>query len=274
MSERASPALYRETRGHGEPVVLLHGWGMNLRIFDALRDALASQHEVTSIDLPGHGRSGWDAPADAQHQLEWLGANLPRSATLIGWSLGGQLALQLADRAAVAARRLVLIATSPRFVSSADWPYGLPTSTLQRFGQQLAADPDATVAEFLELQVRGSVAGPAVLERLQRSLREHGSARPEALQAGLTMLEHNDLRALARGIELPVLLIAGQYDRVTSPQAAQALSQMLPQAQLLKIRRAGHAPFLSHAAQVTSALLDFTRAGAHTSVPRAALRPA
>jgi pimeloyl-[acyl-carrier protein] methyl ester esterase len=88
------------------------------------------------------------------------------------------------------------------------------------------------------------------------------------------MLEHNDLRALARGIELPVLLIAGQYDRVTSPQAAQALSQMLPQAQLLKIRRAGHAPFLSHAAQVTSALLDFTRAGAHTSVPRAALRPA
>jgi len=46
---------------------------------------------------------------------------------------------------------------------------------------------------------------------------------------------------------------------VTAPAAGQALSQLLPQAQLLTIRRAGHAPFLSHPGQVNDALLAFTR---------------
>ncbi len=53
--------LYRETRGAGPPIVLLHGWAMNLRVFDALAGALAHTHEVTTIDLPGHGRSPWRA---------------------------------------------------------------------------------------------------------------------------------------------------------------------------------------------------------------------
>jgi pimeloyl-[acyl-carrier protein] methyl ester esterase len=269
VSLPASPTLFRETRGSGEPLVLLHGWGMNLRIFDGLRDALAVEHEVTSIDLPGHGRSGWELHASAARQLQWLGASLPRAATLVGWSLGGQLALQLAGQADLAVRRLVLIASSARFVAGDDWPHGLPASTLQRFARQLAADPDQTVADFLELQVRGSAMAPAVLERLQRALREHGSARPQALQAGLALLEHNDLRALARAIGVPVLVIAGQSDRVTPPQAAQALVQLLPDARLLQLHRAGHAPFLSHQAQVAAGVLDFTRPGAQHSLARA-----
>jgi pimeloyl-[acyl-carrier protein] methyl ester esterase len=270
VSSRSDPTLYRETRGSGEPVVLLHGWGMNLRIFDGLRDALAVEHQVIAIDLPGHGRSGWQAHASAQHQLDWLAASLPRAATLVGWSLGGQLALQLAAQTDLALRRLVLIASSPRFVTGDDWPHGLPAATLQRFAEQLAVDPDRTVADFLELQVRGSVAAPAMLLRLQRALRDHGNARPDALQAGLALLQHNDLRALARAIRLPVLVIAGQYDRVTQPQASQALVQLLADARLLLVRRAGHAPFLSHAQEVAARLLDFIRPGAQRFAVRAA----
>ena len=94
---------------------------------------------------------------------------------------------------------------------------------------------------------------------LQSAVQRHGAAHPDALAAGLALLEHNDLRALARRIDVPALVIAGQYDRVTPPQASEALAQLLPQAQLLQIRRAGHAPFLSHSEQVGAALLDFTR---------------
>ena len=42
-------------------MVLLHGWGMNLRVFDGCAAALATTHRVTAIDLPGHGRSPWRA---------------------------------------------------------------------------------------------------------------------------------------------------------------------------------------------------------------------
>jgi pimeloyl-[acyl-carrier protein] methyl ester esterase len=99
----------------------------------------------------------------------------------------------------------------------------------------------------------------AVRAGLQQALQQHGSARPEALRAALALLEQNDLRQLARGINVPALVIAGQHDRVTPPQAGQALARLLPHGQLLQIARAGHAPFLSHPQQVSAALNEFLR---------------
>jgi pimeloyl-[acyl-carrier protein] methyl ester esterase len=257
----ADSVLYSETSGSRDaaPLVLLHGWGLNLRVFDGLRVALGVRHRVTAIDLPGHGRSPWIAGSSAQQQLDELAAMLPSGATLVGWSLGGQLALQLASLPSLAVQRLVLIASSARFVRAHDWPHGIAAATLRDFAARLERDADQTVAEFLDLQVRGSSDAAAVRATLQRSLQQHGAAAREALRAGLALLEHNDLRELARRIDIPALLIAGQYDRVTPPAGAQALAQLLPQAQLLQISRAGHAPLISHPEQVGAALLDFMR---------------
>jgi pimeloyl-[acyl-carrier protein] methyl ester esterase len=258
----SNPALYSESSGNGDaaPLVLLHGWGTNLRVFDRLRAALASEHRVLAIDLPGHGRSPWPAHAASQQWLASLTAVLPRGAILIGWSLGGQLALQLASQPTLGVRRLVLIASSARFAQTPEWPHALSTTTLHAFAAQLERDPERTLSDFLELQVRGSADADAVRATLHQTSQQHGAPAPEALRAGLALLEHNDLRELARSIDIPALLIAGQYDRVTPPQAAAALAQLMPQAQLLQIPRAGHAPFLSHPNQVSEALLEFTRA--------------
>lgn len=262
------PRLYSETCGDSDaaPLVLLHGWGMNLRVFDALVATLAAHYRVTVIDLPGHGASPWNAQLAGSQWLAGLAALLPPAATLVGWSLGGQLALQLASQQDLAVRRLVLIATSARFVQSPDWPAGLPAATLRSFAGQLERDAARTIADiladFLELQVRGSRDAAAVRMRLQEALQRHGMAQPQALRAGLALLEHNDLRELARRIDMPALVIAGQNDRVTPPAAAQALARLLPQAELLQIPRAGHAPFLSHPSPVAAALLDFMRADA------------
>jgi pimeloyl-[acyl-carrier protein] methyl ester esterase len=258
----ATGGLYSECAGGSDaavPLVLLHGWGLNLRVFDGLRAALGPEQRIVAIDLPGHGASPWTGQTSAQQWLASIGGLVPRGATLLGWSLGGQLALQLASQPSLAVRRLVLIATSARFVRADDWPHGMAAATLQQFAAQLERDPQQTVAEFLELQVRGSLDAAAVRANLQHALLQHGTARPEALRAALALLEHNDLRPLARGINIPALVVTGQHDRVTPPQAGQALAQLLPHGQLLQIPRAGHAPFLSHLPQVSAALLEFLR---------------
>jgi pimeloyl-[acyl-carrier protein] methyl ester esterase len=267
---RGCPALHSETSGGNSdgdaaPLVLLHGWGTNLRVFDGLRAALGAQHRVTAIDLAGHGCSPWTHDSSRQQQLAELASMLPKGATLVGWSLGGQLALQLANERALDVRRLVLIGSSPRFMRTDDWAHGMPAVTMRQFAAQLARDPAKTLADFLELQVRGSANASTVLATLQGSLRQHGAAHPEALAAALALLEHNDLRGLARRIDVPALVIVGQYDRVTPPQASEALARLMPQAQLLQIPRAGHAPFVSHLAQVSTAILEFTR---HDHSPR------
>jgi pimeloyl-[acyl-carrier protein] methyl ester esterase len=240
--------LHLESRGAGTPVALLHGWGMNLRVFDGLAGALAAKHRVLAVDLPGHGRSAFDAAhAGFDAQATDVAALLPDRCVVVGWSLGGQYALEFARRAPERVRGLVLLASTPRFVAGAGWEAGLKPALLQAFAEQLARDWHATLEEFLALQTRGSRESAAVLAELHHALRAHGEPLPEALVAGLAHLQTNDLRAAVPAIDTPALVIAGQHDRVTPPAAAEWLAATLPRADLTVLPRAGHAPFLSHA---------------------------
>jgi pimeloyl-[acyl-carrier protein] methyl ester esterase len=235
--------------------MLLHGWGMNLRVFDGLRAELAQRFRVLAVDLPGHGRSPWSPGLTQAGQLEALTALLPPGARLLGWSLGGQLALQLATRARI--ERLVLLASTPCFVVRADWPHALAPEVLAQFAHQLQCNYRQALADFLELQVRGSAHAASALATLRAAILTHGEAAPEALSAGLEMLMRNDLRSQLGELGAPVLLLYGERDRITPPAAALATAALLPRSMALGVRRAAHAPFLSHPAEVLAALQEF-----------------
>jgi pimeloyl-[acyl-carrier protein] methyl ester esterase len=252
--------LYTETSGTGQAVVIWHGWGMNLRVFDALRAALSPYFQVIVVDLPGHGRSDWPGPMDGDQQLALLMRTVPRGAALIGWSLGGQFALRAAALGATQARALVLLNSTPRFLRNDDWPHGLDSATLQRFATQSQQNHQQLLTDFLDLQTRGSAHSAESLRALQAALIGHGTARPEALDAGLQLLADSDLRAVAAQVDIPTLVVGGQHDRVTPPGAARALAQLLPVAHHLELPRAGHTPFLSHNAQLVPVLREFLAA--------------
>jgi pimeloyl-[acyl-carrier protein] methyl ester esterase len=258
--------LYREVRGAGPALVLLHGWGLNVRVWDSLSAALEARLRLIAVDLPGHGRSPWwDECAAAPEQVRCIGRAVAEAVgaapyRLLGWSLGGELALEWAHRPPQGLSRpthLALIAATPRFTAAPDWPYGAPEARLLRLAAGLRRDYERTVSEFLELQVRGSAAGEAVLEQLRAALFAHGDAQPEALAAGLELLRTTDLRGELATIEVPTLAIAGEYDRVVLPGASRALAAAMPHARFAQIRRAAHAPFLSHTAQVAERLAEF-----------------
>lgn len=292
--------LYTEVRGNGPALVLLHGWGLNVRVWDGLAAALSERFRIIVVDLPGHGRSPW---LPERSSLEAQAAQVAEAVTaitaeysLLGWSLGGQIALQLAatqraTRAAGAADpgiaqrpslaavvdRLVLIATTPRFTAGPDWPHGSPPERLAAQEQGLETDYRRTVSDFLELQVRGSAGGAEALERLRAALFAHGvqpvlspqprersnpqcgalGPLPAALLRDLELLRDDDLRPLLSDIKLPTLVIAGQYDRVIHPDASRALADAIPNARYVEIRRAAHAPFLSHLPQLSALICDF-----------------
>ena len=114
--------LNAEVSGRGpRDLVLLHGWGMNLRVWDELAAALARSYRVIAIDLPGHGRSDWDeaaqTPAAQTFRVHETLAPLTTRYHLLGWSLGGQFALDLAAALPAGIERLVLVATTPRFLA-------------------------------------------------------------------------------------------------------------------------------------------------------------
>ncbi len=245
------------TDREGTPLVLLHGWGANQRVFDALTARLASRFEIVRPDLPGHGRS--DAPtallaAGVDALAAHLAARLPRRAHVVGWSLGGLAALALALAHPPRVASLTLIASTPRFLAAPDWPHGLAPEVLEGFSQRLRADPVRTVHEFLEVQVRGSAHGRIALAALQAAIAAQGYASPDALASGLELLRETDLRDRLGRLAIPALVIGGQYDRITPPAAGRALAAALPDGSYREIARAGHAPFVSHTEQVAACL--------------------
>src|SRR5262249_48594327 len=122
---------------------------------------------------------------------------------------------------------------------------------------QLHNDYRRTVSDFLELQVRGSVQGASVLEQLRKALLVHGEAQAAALAAGLGTLSTNDLRATLPHVKAPTLVIAGQLDRITPPAASSELARLLPDGRYVEMRRAAHAPFLSHRAEFATLVRQF-----------------
>jgi pimeloyl-[acyl-carrier protein] methyl ester esterase len=90
----------------------------------------------------------------------------------------------------------------------------------------------------------------------------HNTYNPQApliaaLARGLELLRDTDLRPLLSEVTIPTLVIAGQYDRVTLPAASHALADSLPNARYVEIRRAAHAPFLSHLPELSALISDF-----------------
>jgi len=258
-------ALYHEARGNGPDVVLLHGWSLNLRVWDGLVRELAPRFRLIAIDLPGHGRSEWDPRASTPAAQAWRVhetlAALSERCTLVGWSLGGQLAIDLAAALPAGIERLVLIATTARFNAAPGWRCGAPRPLLARLLHRLHTEGEAAVEDFLALQASGSA--PRTVERVLAEMREalriQGGARLDALVSGLARLRDGDLRRSLPLVRVPVLVVAGQRDRVVRPSAARALAAALPDARYRQITGAAHAPFMSHPAQFVKVLTEFLR---------------
>jgi pimeloyl-[acyl-carrier protein] methyl ester esterase len=254
--------LHVEAAGDGPPVVLLHGWALHSGIWGGLPASLARRHRVHAVDLPGHGLSPPVAPFTAAAivtLLERTFAGERDPLTVVGWSLGGQLALAWARARPERIASLVLVATTPRFVDGEGWDCAMARATLEGFAADLEADWRATVLRFLTLQMRGSEHGHAALALMRRELFARGEPARAALRETLALLATTDLRALVAEVAQPALVVAGTRDALVPAAACRWLAAALPNGRFTAIDGAAHVPFLSHPdafGRALSAFLD------------------
>jgi pimeloyl-[acyl-carrier protein] methyl ester esterase len=186
-------------------------------------------------------------------------APLTRRYTLVGWSLGGQFALDLAAALPAGIERLALIATTPRFLAAPGWRCGTSPALLWKLVTNLHADCERTLAEFLALQVRGCAprAAAQALTALRTAVALHGAAQPPALMHGLERLRDCDLRSSLPLVRVPTLVMAGRLDRITRAVASRALAAALPKGRYVEFAGAAHVPFLTHTVHFTKVLTEF-----------------
>jgi len=247
-----------ETEGQGPGLLLLHGWGLHGGVWDTLVPRLTPHLRVTRLDLPGHGRS---RHVPMPHSLTELTlqtlAAVPPGSVVLGWSLGGLVALEAALRMPQRMRGLMLVNTTPRFITAEDWPHAMPPAQLQEFASGLAQDYRETLQRFLALQVRGDESARASLRQLRDSLFAHGEPDTASLATGLDILKDSDLRSRLKDVSVPTRVLAGDYDRLTPLAASEYLAGHIPGARLQVFPKSAHAPFISHADAFVAAVLEF-----------------
>ncbi len=239
----SKPALYIEQVGQGAPLVLLHGWGMHGGIWQTVRDGLAQQHRLYIVDLPGMGFSAAPMADNLADLAQQISQQVPANANLLGWSLGGLVAMQMALEQPLA--RLILVGTTPCFMDRQDWQHGVEAQVFEGFFQQVMQDFEGALQKFVALIAMGSSHTRQEMKQLLAIMLQRPHPSIQALQAGLKILMHSDLRQQLAQINVPVLWIHGERDRLCPLSAAQWSTQHLPQAQLSVMQAAGHEPFLS-----------------------------
>ncbi len=249
--------IFVDVVGVGPKLTLLHGWGLNGGVWDGVRERLAQRYTLHIIDLPGHGFSEAQSITTMNALVDSVAAVMPAHGHLLGWSLGGQVALELARRHADKVGGLILVATTPCFLQRDDWPHAVTAEVLTDFGVALNDNAALTIKRFLALQVLNQPQLRDTLATLQTVVAARGVPSQAALTAALTALATNDLRAQLQQIPHPTLVLQGSLDALTPAAAGQWLAAHLPRARYQLFASAAHAPFLSHRDDFLAAVNGF-----------------
>lgn len=247
-----------ERFGQGPDLVLLHGWGMNGAVWHGIVPALAARYRVHLVDLPGFGNS--PLVGEAEYSLPWLAeqvaAILPEQCHLLGWSLGGLVASQLALNHPERLHSLITVASSPCFMARDEWP-GIAPKVLTGFNQMLAGDFKQTIERFLAIQAMGSEHARDDIRQLRHWLAERPAPQLAALEAGLGLLADVDLRDELVQLNLPWLRVYGRLDSLVPKASIPLLDERYPASRSVVLEKASHAPFISHPQQFIEIIEHF-----------------
>lgn len=255
-------SMHMEIHGSGQPLVMIHGWGMHAAVWYPLLPLLTPHFEVHLLDLPGMGYSQDCVLGDLDAVTATVAASLPASAHVCGWSLGGQVAMRLAQHYPQRVQKLVLIGSTPCFVNTPDWQHGIHAEVFQGFSASATEDSRATLLKFLTLQCMGASDSRDIVRQLREQFEQRPPAAQAALMDALHILLETDLRTVWPQLPQTTLLIHGDKDALAPVAAARWLAAQRPDSRLQVIAGATHAPFLSHRHDVAQLLLAFLQADA------------
>jgi pimeloyl-ACP methyl ester carboxylesterase len=248
--------LNYEEKGTGKPLVLLHGFPLDSRIWREQVAALSDRFRVITPDLRGFGQSKSADPftmeslADDVHALlTGLGA-LP--AVLGGLSMGGYVALAYAKKYPTGLRGLVLIDTK----AEGDTPEG--KQGREKMIELARSQGTKAVADQMMPKMLAPDADksrPQVKRELDQIM---NSQTPLTIEHALAaMRDRPDSVADLPSIATPTLVIVGEHDAITPPAGAERMSNAIPKSSYVVVRGAGHMAPMEQPQQVTDALRRF-----------------
>ncbi|MEZ7241066.1 alpha/beta hydrolase [Rhodococcus sp. GXMU-t2271] len=254
--------LYCEdTGGEGEPILFLHGFLFDGRMYEAQIAALRDRYRCVTLDFRGQGRSGH---ARTGYQLEQLTADvltvirrLDLAPThLVGLSMGGFVGMRIGAREPDLLRSLTLLNTGASPHPPGRYPLHLALTAVAR----LLGPSPAPVLRGIEKELYGEPFRSEPGRKADREVwrrRWETADRSSLANTMLGMMVRPDIRDELPGVSVPTLIVAGQLDVEMPPRLAREMHTLIPGSQLVELDGVGHSATLEDPARVTGILERF-----------------
>lgn len=246
--------LHYETAGQGEAVLLLHGLGSRSDDWQLQVPVFAERYRVVTADMRGHGRTSkppgpYSVPMMAADVLGLLEALAIDATYVIGLSMGGMIAFQLAVDHPERVRSLVIVNSGPELVART---LAERLQIVRRLALARLFNPERT-AQFLGPRLFPKPEQAAVRAQFTAQWAEND---PLAYRAAMRALVGWSVTDRLRAVSCPTLFVSG--DRDYTPVAyKEPYVAMMPNARLVVIRDSGHATPIDQAERFNAAVLEF-----------------
>lgn len=229
------------------PLILLHGWGVDSRIFRQLIKSLADRFCVYSIDLPGFGRTAppsqdWGVFEYSSLVKHFIISEDLRGVFLLGHSFGGRIAI-------------VLAATDPQMISKLILVDSAGFRTTSRKVKSALLTCAAKVFSILFPFRR--VTRQILKPYFYKTIGNYDYLRSGTLKLIFGRVINRDLTEFVKRISMPTLIIWGEDDKETPLQFARKLNSLIPMSELFIVAQADHFPFVTRPEEFTERLRQF-----------------
>lgn len=245
-----------EERGQGAALVLLHGVGGDAACWRPQLEAFGLRYRAIAWNMPGYGGSaplaGMTFPALASALLGLLDDLGVERAHLVGHSMGGMVAQEVAASCPERLLSLALVATSAAFGRpDGEWQRGFLESRLGPL------DRGRSMAELASAVVAGLVGATPDPQGVAQAIRSMSAVPAATYRAALHCLLTFDRRAALGQIRVPALLLAGERDQVAPPAMMARMAARIAGARHAVLAGAGHLANLEQPTAFNRALADF-----------------
>ena len=227
-----------EQKGSGDLVVLLHGWGSNIKLFANLIDLLSKKYTVVAMDMPGFGESDepqtpWCVDDYVQFVIDFLADYNAKEVILLGHSFGGRVIIRMHARESLPFRVTKVILVD----SAGIMP---PKSNKKSWRTRYYKLGKAFLSTKLMKKLR-----PDALENFRKKMgsADYAAASPMMRQV-MVKVVNEDLEPYLPNIKAPTLLVWGVNDTATPLSDGEKMEKLIPDAGLVKLENAGHYSFL------------------------------
>ncbi len=253
-------AWHYDVIGTGDPLVFIHGFGGSGRWWFHQVEFLAKDFQVLTLDLPGHGQSGWekvtlrDMAVDVRQILNSVGLS---HVNVVASSFGGLVALDAYRLMPENIMRMSLVGSLPKLVRAPGYPAGLEVKDIQKLKEQCAKDSAGTLDIFFRSLFTAKERQNPHFQRLKSLRVQETIPQPETAAAFLDILEQADLRDRLASVICPLQFIAGSEDYICPRPALEWVAAHAHNARFDFIEGCGHLPFLTDVEEYNRLLEDF-----------------